>query len=141
MWSEDAGERTETKRKFGMLLKERGIDDGRNSERTKRIWKGIGLTTLKRSARDGHDDDDVSGGESGMDTPKIQRPRPPTRTQDTPKSHNSLEKDSTRVNAKYVSEVSEVSEEQENRICDLMDKGMSEKFAREEVLGKGWVEP
>jgi hypothetical protein len=42
---------------------------------------------------------------------------------------------------KYVSEVSEVSEEQENRICDLMDQGMSEKFAREEVLGKGWVEP
>jgi putative DNA primase/helicase len=141
MWSEDAGERTETKRKFGMLLKERGVEDGRNSERTKRIWKGIGLTTLKRSVRNGHDDDDVSGGESGIGTAKIQRPRPPARTQDAPKSHNSLEKDSTRVNAKYVSEVSEVSEEQENRICALMDQGMSEKFAREEVLGKGWVEP
>jgi putative DNA primase/helicase len=141
MWSEDAGERTETKRKFGMLLKERGVEDGRNSERTKRIWKGIGLTTLKRSVRDGHDDDDVSGGEFGIGTQKMQRPRPPARTQDAPKSHNSPEKDSTRVNAKYVSEVSEVSEEQENRICDLMDQGMSEKFAREEVLGKGWVEP
>jgi putative DNA primase/helicase len=140
-WSEDAGERTETKRKFGMLLKERGIEDGRNSERTKRIWKGIGLTTLKRSARDGRDDVDVSGGESGIDTPKIRRPRSPARTQDVPKTHNSFEKDSTRANAKYVSEVSEVSEVQENRICELMDQGMSEKYAREEVLGKGWGGP
>ncbi len=34
-----------------------------------------------------------------------------------------------------------VSEEQRRRIHKLIDEGMSEKFAREEVLGKGWVEP
>jgi phage/plasmid-associated DNA primase len=140
MWSEEAGERTETKRKFGMLLKERGVEDGRNSDRTKRIWKGIGLTTLKRGARGGHDDEDVSGGESGIATPKVQRPHATSRTQVGPKPHNSLESGSTRVNAKEVSEVSEVSEAQEERIRELMDQGMSEKFAREEVLGKGWVE-
>jgi len=84
MWSEDAGERTETKRKFGMLLKERGIEDGRNSERTKRIWKGIGLTTLKRNVRDGHDDDDVSGGEYGIDTPKVQHPHTTERPEGRP---------------------------------------------------------
>jgi putative DNA primase/helicase len=141
MWSEDAGERTETKRKFGMLLKERGIEDGRNSERTKRIWKGIGLTTLKRNVRDGHDDDDVSGGEYGIDTPKVQHPHTTDRTQGRPESHKSLETGSTRVNVKNVSDVSDVSEDQEERISRLMDQGMSEKFAREEVLGKGWVEP
>ena len=141
MWSEAAGERTETKRKFGMLLKERGIEDGRNSERTKRIWKGIGLTTLKRSVRDGHDAEDVSGGESGIDAPKVQHPYTTTRTQPPPKPHNSPEKGSTRVSAKNVSEVSEMSEDQEARISKLVDQGMSEKFAREQVLGKGWVEP
>ena len=111
MWSEDAGERTETKRKFGMLLKERGVEDGRNSERTKRIWKGIGLTTLKRSVRNGHDGDDVSDEEFSIDTTKMRQPRHPARTQDTPKSHNSSEKDSTRVDEKYVSDVSDVSDE------------------------------
>jgi putative DNA primase/helicase len=141
MWSEDAGERTETKRKFGMLLKERGIEDGRNSERTKRIWKGIGLTTLNRSVRTGHEDEDVSGGEYGVDTPKAQHTRPITGTQTGPKSHNSPENTSSRVNAQNVSEVSEVSEDQEERIHQLMAQGMSEKFAREEVLGKGWVAP
>jgi len=141
MWSEAAGERMETKRKFGMLLKERGIEDGRNSERTKRIWKGIGLTTLNRSVRTGHEDEDVSGGESGVDKPKSQHVRPITGTQDGPKSHNSLENAFSRVNAKNVSEVSEVSEDQEERIHKLMAQGMSEKFAREEVLGKGWVAP
>jgi hypothetical protein len=40
-----------------------------------------------------------------------------------------------------VSEVSEVSEEQERRINKLVYQGMAEKFAREEVLGEGWVEP
>ena len=141
MWSEAAGERMETKRKFGMLLKERGIEDGRNSERTKRIWKGIGLTTLNRSVRTGHEDEDVSGGESGVDKPKAQHARPITGTQTGPKSHNSLENAFSRVNAKNVSEVSEVSEDQEERIHKLMAQGMSEKFAREEVLGKGWVAP
>src|SRR5215213_2709251 len=130
MWSEDAGERMETKRKFGMLLKERGIEDGRNSERTKRIWKGIGLTTLNRSVRTGHEDEDVSGGESGVDKPKAQHARPVTGTQTGPKSHNSPENAFSRVNAKNVSEVSEVSEDQEERIHKLMAQGMSEKFAR-----------
>jgi hypothetical protein len=30
--------------------------------------------------------------------------------------------------------------EQKRRIRKLVDEGMSEKLAREEVLGKGWVE-
>jgi hypothetical protein len=31
--------------------------------------------------------------------------------------------------------------EQERRYRKLVDEGMSEKLAREEVLGKAWVEP
>jgi hypothetical protein len=40
-----------------------------------------------------------------------------------------------------VSDVSDVSEEQEQRIRKLVHEGMSERLAREAVLGKGWVEP
>jgi len=36
---------------------------------------------------------------------------------------------------------SDVSEEEEQRIRKLIQEGMSEKLAREEVLGKAWVEP
>ena len=145
MWSENAGERTETKRKFGMLLKERGIEDGRNSERTKRIWRGIGLSTLKRSVRNDDDDRDVSGDVSGQES-AIHRPKTPVsnangRTQNAENLYKRQGNTSTRVNDKKVSEVSEVSEEQERRINKLVYQGMAEKFAREEVLGEGWVEP
>jgi putative DNA primase/helicase len=136
MWSDDAGERTETKRKFGMLLKERGIEDGRNSERTKRIWKGIGLTTLARSVRNGHEDEDVSGGESSISTPETQQPSGTARTQSKQKSHNSSRNSTTRVNGKIMSEVSEVSEAQERRIHELVRQGLSERSARIEVLAK-----
>jgi putative DNA primase/helicase len=140
-WSEDAGERTETKRKFGMLLKERGIEDGRNSERTRRIWKGIGLSATTRSVRNGRDEGDVSGGESGLGTREIRQTQGPPRTQNGPKSHNSPGNASTRVNGEIVSEVSEVSEDEEKRIRTLVGEGMSERIAREQVLGKGWAAP
>jgi hypothetical protein len=35
----------------------------------------------------------------------------------------------------------EASGDQARRICKLVDEGMSEKLAREEVLGKGWAAP
>jgi hypothetical protein len=45
------------------------------------------------------------------------------------------------ANSKIVSDVYDVSEEQEQRIRELVHEGMSERLAREAVLGKGWVEP
>jgi len=141
MWCEDAGERFETKRKFGTLLKDRGIEDGRNAERTQRIWTGIGLSRLKRSVQDDEDGEDVSGTENGIY--KLE-----TASAETHAGHKTGEStmSSSKMpprggNVKTVSEVSEVSEEQEERIRKLMDQGMGEKFARDEVLGKGWVAP
>jgi len=141
MWCEDAGERFEPKRKFGTLLKDRGIEDGRNAERTQRIWTGIGLSRLKRSVQDDEDGEDVSGTENGIY--KLE-----TASAETHAGHKTGEStmSSSKMpprggNVKTVSEVSEVSEEQEERIRKLMDQGMGEKFARDEVLGKGWVAP
>ena len=133
-WCEDAGERFETKRKFGMLLKDRGLEDGRNAERTQRIWKGIGLSRLARSVRDDEDAGDVSGAENGIDKRK---------TTDTTghAGHKSGEStiSSSKIrprggNVKTASEVSEVSEDQERRIRKLARQGTSEKWARKEVL-------
>jgi putative DNA primase/helicase len=114
-WCEDAGERSETKRKLGMLLKERGFGDGRNSERTKRIWKGIGLSTNDRSVRNGDKSENVSGVESGIGTRETEgAPQPPGHK--TGKSHINSGKSTLRgVNGKNASEVSEVSEEMHSR--------------------------
>jgi len=152
MWSEDAGERTETKRKFGMLLKERGVEDGRNTERTKRIWKGVGLSASARSVRNGHNDEDVSDGESGISTQETQDTQDTLRTQAGPKPHNPPGNTSTRGNDEIVSEVSEVSEdlplssklppgvsaslEQLQRMDEIERQGFSEWAARAEVLAK-----
>jgi phage/plasmid-associated DNA primase len=141
MWSEEAGEKTETKRKFGMLLKERGIEDGRNPERTKRIWKGIGLPALARSVRNGHKDKDVSDGEFGIDTPKTRNVQEEAGRKTAKSPMNSQKMVPRGVNGEIVSEVSEVSEGQQARIRKLVRDGWAEEAAREEVLGKGWVEP
>src|SRR5215210_6004739 len=141
VWCDDAGERHDTKRKFGMLLIERGIEDGRNSDRTKRIWKGIGLSEIKARVRVGgaasdrsDTSEDVSGGEIGADM-RGSTPMP------TPTGHKSAElpintetASSRCVNGQIVSEASEVSEDQECRIRELVGKGFAESAARAEVL-------
>jgi hypothetical protein len=45
------------------------------------------------------------------------------------------------ANSKIVSDVSDLSEEQEQRIRELVHEGISERLAREAVLGKVWVDP
>jgi len=141
VWCDDAGERCETKRKFGMLLIERGIEDGRNLERTKRIWKGIGLSEIKSRVRVGRGvserseaSEDVSGGESAVST---RVPTPPGESfgHKSGEMHiNTKVIPSCGFNSKKVSEVSEASEAQEQRIRDLVKKGFAESSATAEVL-------
>jgi len=137
VWCEDAGERFETKRKFGTLLKDRGIEDGRNAERTQRIWTGIGLSRLKRSVQDDEDADDVSGAENGI----YKRETAGAETQAGHKPGESTMSSSKipprEGNVKTVSEVSEVSEGQSERIRELVRQGFSERSARIEILAKG----
>jgi putative DNA primase/helicase len=136
LWCDDAGERTESKRKFGMLLKDRGIEDGRNAERTQRIWKGIGLSAIARNVREDDDNGDVSGSRNSRKSPSFEE----SSGHNSPESYINTPKSAPREgNSKTVSDVSDVSDEQERRIRKLVGQGMSEKIAREEVLGKAWV--
>jgi putative DNA primase/helicase len=119
-WCEDGGERAETRRKFNARLKERGGFEARRSgPGGSNEWHGLRL--LKKQ----------SGGFAG----KLK--------QRTEKDYEQPENTPSRENGEnsFSSSVTSMTEEQEERIRKLMDQGMGEKFAREEVLGKGWVAP
>src|SRR5215203_4473803 len=137
VWCEDAGERFETKRKFGTLLKDRGIEDGRNAERTQRIWTGIGLSRLKRSVQDDEDAGDVSGAENGIGEQETTSSTTGAGHKTGESTISSLKIGPREGNVKTVSEVSEVSEGQSERIRELVRQGFSERGARIEVLAKG----
>jgi phage/plasmid-associated DNA primase len=131
VWCDDAGERFETKRKFGMLLIERGVEDGRNSDRTKRIWKGIGLSAIKARANHAATAEDVSGGEPGISMQETSDARTPSGHKNGEMHTSSKKMPPQETNGKTVSEV---SEEQEARNAALVRDGRSEWAARTEVL-------
>ncbi len=121
-WCEDGGERAETRRKFNARLKERRRFEARRSgPGGSNEWHGLRL--LKKQS-------------SGFAGKLKQR---------TEKDYNRSENTPSRENGKNnfsssVTSVDDLSEEQEQRIRKRVREGMSERIAREEVLGKGWVE-
>jgi hypothetical protein len=93
---------------------------------------------VSSSVRDDEDDEDVSGGINSRKSPISEEPA----------GHNAREvhinprkSEPREGNSKTVSDVSDVSEEQLQEIQRLVREGMKEDIAREQVLGKGWVEP
>ncbi len=122
-WCEDGGERAETRRKFNARLKERGRFEARRSgPGGSNEWHGLHL--LKKP-------------NSGFAGKLKQR---------TEKDYNRPENASSRENGENnfsssVTSVETATPEQLQRVRELVDEGMAESTAREEVLGKGWVEP
>jgi phage/plasmid-associated DNA primase len=122
-WCEEGGERAETRRKFNARLKERGRFAARRSgPGGANEWYGLRL--LKKQT-------------SGFAGKLKQR---------TEKDYEQSENTSSRENGENnfsssVTSVDNLSEEQERKIRQRVQEGMSEKFAREEVLGKAWVGP
>src|SRR5215217_6102524 len=135
-WCEDGGERAETRRKFNARLKERGRFEARRSgPGGSNEWHGLRL--LKKQ----------SSGFAG----KLK--------QHSERAYNRPGNASSRENRKnsFSSSVTSVEVptalsadlapgesatlEQLQRIRRLVQEGMAESAAREEVLGKGWVEP
>ena len=117
-WCEEGGERPETKRKFNARLTERGqFDDRRSGPGGLREWHGLKLLTKRNTEFAG----------------KL--------TKRSENDYNSSENISTRGNSQnnVSSSVTSVepTEEQGRRIAKLMREGMSEKWARKEVLASG----
>lgn len=118
-WCEEGGEKPETKRKFNARLTERGqFRDRRSGPGGLREWHGLKLLTKPNAAFAG----------------KL--------TKHSQNDYNRSENTPTRGNGtNHVSSSVRQSEEPERRIAQLVREGMSERLARDEVLGKGWVAP
>jgi putative DNA primase/helicase len=133
-WCEEGGERAETRRKFNARLKERGRFEARRSgQGGANEWHGLRL--LKNQSR----------------------PFAGKLNQRSEKDHKRLDNTPSRENGEgnFSSSVTSVDttlstdlEPGENATLDqlrkirkLVREGVSETLAREEVLGKGWVEP
>jgi putative DNA primase/helicase len=152
MWCDSSGERKDPKKAFVARLEERGFERRRETagvNKGRYIWLGIGF----RSDDEPPDEDDVgspgepSGGEGSpgesredtADSPGIGPDGEPSeaKNQNPPKQSTRVGED---LDSRFTG-FTGFTREKERRVRKLVDEGMSEKLAREEVLGKGWVEP
>ena len=148
-WCDKSGERKDPKKAFVARLEERGVERRRETagvNKGRYIWLGIGFRSDDEPPEDG---DDGSPGEpwTTFGSPGESREDKPNssgsggsgepseaKIQHSPKQSPRVEKDSD-------SGFTGFTPKQEQRIHKLVREGMSEKQAREEVLGKGWVQP
>jgi phage/plasmid-associated DNA primase len=149
IWCDKSGERKDPKKAFVARLEERGFARRRETagvNKGRYIWLGIGFRSGDEPPGD---DDDGSPGEpnSGQSSPGESREDRPNssdsggrgepseaKNQPSPKQSPRVEKDSD-------SGFTGFTPEQEQRIRKLVLEGMSERMAREQVMGKGWVAP
>jgi putative DNA primase/helicase len=151
-WCDKSGERKDPKKAFVARLEERGFERRRETagvNKGRYIWLGIGFRSDDEPPEDG---DDGSPGEpwTTFGSPGESREDKPNssggggsgepseaKTQHSPKQYPRVEKDSDSGFTGFTG----FTPKQEQRIHKLIREGMSEKLAREEVLGKGWVQP
>jgi putative DNA primase/helicase len=152
MWCDKSGERKDPKKAFVARLGERGFVRRRETagvNKGRYIWLGIGFRSGDEPPED---DDDGSPGEpnSGQGSPGESREdkakssgsggrseASEAKSQHSPKHSPRVEEDSD----SDFTEFTRFTPKQEQRIRKLVREGMSDGMAREEVLGKGWVEP
>lgn len=111
-------------------LREKGSEGSEGSARP--------ISAASRSVRDDEDGGEVSGGETPRKSP----------VSGDGSGHNEQELHiNTRKfephggNGKTVSDMSDMSEEQQTQIDRMVSEGWAEHIARERIFGKGWVEP
>jgi putative DNA primase/helicase len=152
MWCDKSGERKDPKKAFVARLGERGFDRRRETagvNKGRYIWLGIGFRSGDEPPED---DDDGSPGEpnSGHGSPRESREDKPNssdeggggepseaKNQYSSKQSPREEKDSDSGFTGFTG----FTPGQKQRIRNLIGEGVAESVAREEVLGKGWVEP
>ena len=152
MWCDDSGERKDPKKAFVARLEERGFERRRETagvNKGRYIWLGIGFRSEDEPPEEDDDGspgepngDEGSPGESREDTADSSGIGPDgepseAKNQNSPKQSSRVEEDMDSGFTGFTG----FTPEQERRVRKLVDEGMSEKLAREEVLGEGWVEP
>jgi putative DNA primase/helicase len=152
MWCDKSGERKDPKKAFVARLGERGFVRRRETagvNKGRYIWLGIGFLSGDEPPEEG---DDSSPGEpnSGQSSPGEFREDKPNssgggnggepseaKNQYSSKQTPRVERDSDSEFTRFTG----FTPGQKQRIRKLVQEGMSEKLARKEVLGQGWVEP
>jgi phage/plasmid-associated DNA primase len=150
MWCDKSGERKDPKKTFVARLGERGFVRRRETagvNKGRYIWLGIGFRSSDEPPEDGDDgspgepnSDKGSPGESREDKPNSSGSGDGGEASEAKNQHSS--KHSPRVEEDSDSGFTGFTgftREQEQRIRKLVHEGMSERLAREAVLGKGWV--
>jgi putative DNA primase/helicase len=133
-WCKDTGETQVKQRRFGGQLTERGdFERYRGGKSGGHRWRGLDLLTLWKSriCRDS-DPSDVK------DTINAEKTNPRGNNRDlrSEGSEGSADPVSGQLAPGQSATVKQLQ-----RIRKLVGEGMAESAAREEVLGKGWVEP
>jgi len=146
-WCEETGEQASSQKRFGGRLAERGFLNHRDSKTGRKVWSGLSLRPNWESRAGislNHSNALFAGNSEPSEPSEPKNNIPP---QDLAREETLCEKGSegSDGSANPVSWDLEPGEsatvEQLQRIRNLVRQGMSERLAREEVLGKGWVEP
>ncbi len=133
-WCEEGGERAETRRKFNARLKERGHFEARRSgPGGANEWHGLRLLKKQTSGFAGKLKKPTENAYNGSEN---------TPSRDEGENNFSSSVASVEVPVSQDLEPGESpTVEQLQRIRKRVREGMSERLARDEVLGKGWVAP
>jgi putative DNA primase/helicase len=152
MWCDESGERKDPKKAFVARLEERGFYRRRETagvNKGRYIWLGIGFRSGDEPPEE---EEDGSPGEpkAAQGSPEEYRESKPNssgsrgcgepsepKNQDSPKQPPRVVRDVDFGFTRFTG----FTPEQEQRVSDLVGQGMKEEFAREAVLGKGWVAP
>jgi putative DNA primase/helicase len=146
-WCEETGEQAGSQKRFGGRLAERGFLNHRDSRTGRKVWSGLSLRPNWES-RAGISLTHPGPGFAGNSEPS-EPSEPKNRMSEENISHEGVmrkkgsegsEGSAEPVSRDFVPGES-ATVEQLQRIRNLVRQGVSERLAREEVLGKGWVEP
>jgi putative DNA primase/helicase len=146
-WSEETGEQTGSQKRFGGRLAERGFLNHRDSKTGRKVWSGLSLRPNWESRAGislNHSNVRFAGNSESTERSEPKNNKVP---QNLAREEIPCEKGSegSEGSDKPVSWDLEPGQsatvEQLRRIRERVRQGMSERLAREEVLGKGWVEP
>jgi putative DNA primase/helicase len=146
-WCEETGEHAGTQKRFGGQLAERGFLNHRDSRTGRKVWSGLalrsnwesraGLSLNHTSVRFAGDSEPSEPSEPKNNKVPKHFPRGGTlRNKGSEGSEGSAEPLSSDLGPGESATL-----EQQRLIRKLAREGMAESAAREEVLGKGWVEP
>jgi putative DNA primase/helicase len=146
-WSEETGEQTGSQKRFGGRLAERGFLNHRDSKTGRKVWSGLSLRANWESRAGislNHSNVRFAGNSESTERSEPKNNKVPQNLarEETPCEKGSEGSEGSDKPVSWDLEPGQsATVEQQRRIRERVREGMSERLAREEVLGKGWVEP